>query len=120
MALKTAFSSKSEPKPPRHLKKVGRKLWESVSTGYVLEDHHIVLLTTLCETVDRKIQAQEELNEAGSLTFENRYGESKPHAAVAIIRDCSVLIARLTRELNLSEEADDSRRPPPLRFGGKK
>jgi phage terminase small subunit len=118
-ALKTAIPSKTERKSPKHLKKAGRNLWESVAGSYVLEDHHFVLLTTLCETLDRKIQAQDELAEAGSLTFENRYGESKAHAAVAIVRDCSVLIARLTRELNLSEEGDDNR-PPPLRYSGRK
>ena len=92
----------------------------SIMLGFELESHHIVLLDSLCQTLDRRNQAEKELRKAGALTFKNRHGESRPHAAVAIIRDCNVLIARLTRELNLSELDADPRRPPSLKFGGRK
>jgi hypothetical protein len=77
-----------------------------------------VLLTALCETLDRKNQAEKDLREHGGLTFKNRYDELKPHPCVAIIRDCNVLMARLRRELALSEEEPSDRRPPRLKYGG--
>jgi P27 family predicted phage terminase small subunit len=106
-------------KPPGHLKTAGKRLWREVSGAFELEEHDHVVLDALCEAVDRKNQAEKDLRNHGSLTFENRYGELKPHPAVAIARDCAVLIARLRRELCLSEVSEGSR-PPPLRFGGPK
>ena len=70
------------------------------------------------ETLDRKNQAEDELKAFGALTFENQYKEKRPHPLVNIIRDCNVLMARLRRELNLSEVQSPSR-PPKLKYGGK-
>lgn len=110
--------AKQAVKPPGHLKTAGKRLWSHVNEMFDLEDHDRVLLTALCETVDRKNQAEKALKAHGSLTFTNRYGELKPHPLVAIIRDCNVLIARLRRELALSEEEPPDRRPPRLKYGG--
>lgn len=115
------FPQKPVKAAPKHLKKAGRELWEHISKTYELEAHHIVLLNSLCETLDKKNLAEAELRKAGALTFKNRHGENKPHAAVAISRDCNILMARLTRELNLSEEEPpDTKRPPRLKYGGRK
>lgn len=111
-------SSKKALKPPRNLKKAGKKLWISVADTFVLEEHDITLLTSLCETLDKKNQAEDELKSFGSLTFENQYKEKRPHPLVAIIRDCNVLMARLRRELNLSE-VQPPNRPPKMHYGGK-
>jgi phage terminase small subunit len=115
--LKNTKPIKKPLKPPRNLKKAGKKLWRSVAEAFVLEEHDICLLTALAETLDRKNLAAQELKAAGSLTFENRYGEKRPHPAVAIVRDCSALMAKLRRELNLSEIPPESR-PPKLKYGG--
>jgi phage terminase small subunit len=108
---------KKPPKPPRTLKKAGKKLWLAVYESFVLEEHDVVLLSALAETLDRKNLAEDELREAGKLTFENRYGEKRPHPACAIVRDCAATMAKLRRELNLSEIPPDNR-PPKLKFGG--
>jgi P27 family predicted phage terminase small subunit len=115
--LKGAKTIKKPLKPPRNLKKAGKNLWQSVADTFVLEEHDITLLTALCETLDRKNLAEQELKTAGALTFTNRYGEKRPHPAVAIVRDCNALMAKLRRELNLSEIMPESR-PPKLKYGG--
>ena len=111
-------SPKKPLKPPRNLKKAGKKLWISVADSFVLEEHDITLLTSLCESLDKKNQAEDELKAFGSLTFVNEYKEKRPHPLVAVIRDCNVLMARLRRELNLSE-VPPSNRPPKHYYGGK-
>jgi len=57
-------STKPALKPPRYLKKAGRELWLSVASAFVLEQHDVTLLTALCETLDRKNQAENELRKA--------------------------------------------------------
>jgi len=99
------------PGAPDHLKADGKKLWRDISKGYELESHDYTILLSLCETVDRKTQAESDLRQYGKLTFENRYGEIRPHPAVNIIRDCNTLIAKLRRELNLSPEPEINRSP---------
>jgi P27 family predicted phage terminase small subunit len=118
-ALKTAKLVKAKAKPPRHLKTAGKNLWQHIAETFELEEHDFLLLQSLCETLDRKNIAEKDLRKYGSLTFQNRHGELKPHPAVQIIRDCNVLLARLRRELSLAELPDESR-PPKLRYGGQK
>ena len=107
---------KDTQKPTRYLKKAGRELWRSIAKGWQLNKHHLTILQSLCETVDKKNQAEMELR-AGKLTYRNRHGEFRPNPLVAIIRDCNTTIARLIRELNLSEQAADNR-PPGLKYSG--
>lgn len=106
-------------RPPAGLKAAGKRLWQHIAESFELEEHDLILVTSLCETLDRKNQAEKELKVAGNLTFTNRHGEERQRPQVGIIRDCNILLARLRRELGLSEIPDDSR-PPPLRYGGPK
>jgi P27 family predicted phage terminase small subunit len=118
MAKVTPLKSKeSKLSPPSHLKPAGVKLWTHVAEAFELEEHDLTLLLALCETLDRKNQAEDDLRKYGSLTFENRHGELKPHPAINIVRDCNVLMARLRRELCLSEEPVENRIPK-MRYGG--
>lgn len=118
-ALKAPKQPPSAPKVPSHLKAAGRKLWTHVDESFELEEHDYVLLQSLCETLDMKNRAEKDLREHKSLTFTNRHGELKQHPSIAIIRDCNTSIARLRRELALSEEAPENR-PPKLKYGGLK
>jgi phage terminase small subunit len=108
-----------EPRAPKHLKAAGRRLWLSVYGAFALEEHDLILVNALASAVDRRNQAERDLREHKSLTFKNRHGELKAHPCVGIIRDCDIAIARLRRELNLSEAEQESR-PPKLKFGGRK
>lgn len=102
------------PRAPEHLRPATRKWWRSVVSAYVLEDHHIRLLTLAAESWDRCQQAREAL--VGGLTFDDRF--DCPHAKpeVAIERDSRLAFARLLRELDLDiEPPAGPHRPPGLR-----
>ena len=119
-ALKPPKLAKAATKAPGHLRSAGKNLWNSVNETFDLEPHDLALLTALAETLDRKNQAEKDLREYGSITFTNRHGELKPHPAIAVVRDCNVLMARLRRELCLSEDEPSGSRPPPMGYGGPK
>ena len=111
-------STKPALKPPRYLKKAGRELWLSVASAFVLEQHDVTLLTALCETLDRKNQAENKLRKAKAQLSRTAMGIDTPCG------DCDhqgrkYFNGAVAKELNLSEEPRDSR-PPPLRFGGEK
>jgi P27 family predicted phage terminase small subunit len=90
--------------------------FRSVCKDYVLEPHHVRLLTMACRAWDRSEQARQMLDDEG-LTTRDRYGTAKAHPAVAIERDCRTQFARLVRELDLDVEAPRSERvgPPGLK-----
>lgn len=86
--------------------------------GWALEDHQMKVLRAAAEAWDRREQARELLARDG-LTYKNRFGDIKPHPAVAIERDSRLSFIRAVRELNLDMEPPESR-PPALKFGGKR
>jgi len=106
------------PLAPQHLRAATRKWWRQVVADYILEGHHVRLLTLACEAWDRCQEARESLAVHG-LTFEDRFGcpHSRPEAAVE--RDSRLGFARLLRELDLDiEPPPNGRRPPGLRSNG--
>ena len=105
-------SRKTHPKPPEHLTKDSKRLWNLVLKEYVLEDHHCRILRLACEAWDRGQEARESLKKAGSLTFTDRYGSPRARPEVNIARDARIGFARLLREMNLDiEPPEDSRLP---------
>ena len=120
MSSKVAIlKPKPSLRPPPGLKAAGKRLWRHIIQTFELEEHDLILVNSLCGTLDRKNQAEKELRAAGTLRFTNRHGEDRQRPQVGTILDCNILLARLRRELSLGEIPDDSR-PPPLRFGGPK
>ena len=109
------------PKPPKHLLSGSKAWWRLVARDYALSDHQYRLLTAAAESWDRKEAAREAIERDG-LTFTSKYGEVRPHPAVAIERDSRLAFARLVRELALAdvEEPSDTR-PPRLagRYAGR-
>lgn len=100
------------PKAPRHLRQATRHWYEAVCTDFVLEAHHVRLLTLACEAWDRGQQAREALAKHG-LTFEDFHGSPKPRPEVSIERDARIAYARLLRELQLDIESPDAPHRPP-------
>ena len=100
---------------PRHLTAATRRFYERIAADYVLELHHLRLLQLLCEAWDRGQEARRILDQEGLVVEDDKMGK-RPHPAVSIERDARTAVARLLRELNLSEEPGDLR-PPPLRYG---
>ena len=98
---------------PAHLREPTRAWWESVVVGFVLEEHHVRLLTLAAEAWDRCEQAREALAEHG-LTFDDRFGQPRARPEVAIERDARTGFARILRELALdvSGPSEAYTRPP--------
>jgi phage terminase small subunit len=96
----------------------GTAAWfRSVCRDYVLEEHHVRLLTLACRAWDQAEQARLALQEHG-LVCHDRYGTPKARPEVAIERDNRIQFARLCRELDLDTEAPRSEErigPPALR-----
>src|ERR1700719_2351970 len=103
-----------QPPAPKHLKQATRKWWDAITSGYVLEDHHLRLLTLVCESWDRGVEAREALAKHG-MTYEDRFGAPRARPEVAIERDSRVAFARLVRELGLDVASPAESRPPALK-----
>ena len=100
--------------PPGHLSTRAKGYWRAMSKTYELADPPAQeLLRRCCEAMDRADQAREEVDRDGA-TFKTRYGEIRPHPAVAIERDARTAIARLLRELRVLDSPED---PRPGRLG---
>ena len=76
----------SNNQAPEHLKQTTAEWWESVSSEYDLEPHHLRLLTLAAECWDRCQQAREAIAEHGT-TYQDRFNQPKARPEVAIERD---------------------------------
>lgn len=109
---------KPKQKPPRHLRKLTKAWFRSVVESYLLEPHHLKVLTNACEALDRAAEAREAISKDGAYV-KNRFGESTKHPALTVERDCWIVFARLLRELDLDVEPPvEAKRPPALRSIG--
>lgn len=99
---------------PKHLKPATRRWFESVLRNYVLEEHHVRILTMAAESWD-ECQAARKVIEKHGMTFVDRFGQPKARPEVAIESECRIAFARLIRELCLDVELPkDTGRPPSL------
>lgn len=95
---------------PGHLSAPQKRLWLHVAGTWDLEQHQLRLLTLMCEALDRGEQAREAVKSDGAY-LPDRFGQLKPHPALAVERDARIAVARLARELNLEPPASESRPP---------
>lgn len=104
----------SPPKPPAHLAKQTQAWWRSVVADFVLEEHHLRLLTLAGESWDRCEQARRALKKHG-LTYVDRLKNVRARPEVSIERDSRIAFARLLRELDLDVAPPvEPQRPPAL------
>jgi phage terminase small subunit len=64
----------------------------------------------MCEALDRGEEARNAVKSDGTY-LRDRFGQLKPHPALAVERDARVAVARLARELNLEPPAPEARPP---------
>lgn len=114
--LKVLKAPESPQKAPRHLEPATAAWYVTVIADYVLEAHHIRLLTLAAESWDLSQVARRQVESEG-LTYLDRYNSPHPHPAVAIGRDARLSFARLVRELDLDCEPPADVRIP--RRGGR-
>ena len=105
------------PPAPRHLRPATRRWWREIVREYVLEPHHLRLLTLAAEAWDRCQEAREVLDRAG-LTYTDRFGQPRARPEVAVERDSRIAFARMMRELALDVPVPESR-PPAVGSGGR-
>jgi phage terminase small subunit len=101
-------------KPPGHLRAETQRWWAGVNSEYMLEPHHVKLLTLASENWDRATLAREAIAEHG-LTYTDRFGSPRKRPEVSIAEAATIAFARLCRELDLSEDTVPDNRPPALR-----
>src|SRR5262245_29276727 len=106
-------SNEKPQKPPKHLVSATKKRWAGVMAEYVLEPHHVRLLTLAAESWDRCQQARETIAKEG-LTFV-KDGVPRRHPAVQVEQYAKIAFARLIRELALDVSAPDDSRPPSIK-----
>jgi phage terminase small subunit len=94
---------------PGHLHPATQAWFRAVAGGYILEEHHLRLLTLAGEAWDRCVEARGQLTKDG-LTVAGREG-LKAHPCVAIERDARAAFARLLHQLGL-DDVDAPKRGP--------
>ena len=89
-------------KPPGHLSKPAKRLWIKILTDYEINDAAgLALLQTACEAFERCDEARR-LIKRESTVIMDRFGQPKPHPAVAIERDARGQLIAALRSLKLT------------------
>ena len=96
---------------PKHLSRASKGWWRTVMAEYELEPPHFRLLQAACESWDRAQEARERITADGAV-IADRFGQLRPHPAIAIERDSRLAFARLVRELDLDGEPGPEPRMP--------
>lgn len=94
---------KKTPTPPEHLSPEAAGWWRTVVMDYLLEDHHVRLLTEAAVSWDRAQEARRIIERDGIVT-RDRFDQPREHPAVKIENAARTLFARLMRELDLDGE----------------
>lgn len=101
-------------KPPSHLRAETQRWWQGVNDEYVLEPHHLKLLSLAAESWDRATLAREAIAKHG-LVYTDRFGSPRKRPEVSVAESATIAFARLCRELDLNEDSAPDNRPPALR-----
>ncbi|HEX3241122.1 MAG TPA: P27 family phage terminase small subunit [Solirubrobacterales bacterium] len=101
-----ASTTPALPKAPGHLSAKARKLWDSIVDRYDLEDEGLATLTLALEALDVAATARRRLKDDGQIV-EDRFGQLKPHPAVAIHRDALATWRQLVTLLGIHDPGDD-------------
>jgi hypothetical protein len=99
-----------KPPVPKGAGPSGRKLWNSIVSGYELEEHESMLLRELVRIVDRLDQLHALLVDEGLIVSGGAIG-LKPHPALVEARQLAIAQARLTVALRLPVGDESVKRP---------
>ena len=89
---------------PAGLSDESRKWFKKIATEYQIDDSGgLLLLGTLCETIDRLRKAQA-IIEAEGETIIDRFGQVKAHPLLAIENNARIGLLACIRQLNLDLE----------------
>lgn len=101
------MSDYASPAPPRSLGLAGKRLWRTVTGEWQLEAgaEELELLRHACDAQDQCNKAQKALDDAGSLTFIDRFGQPHERPEVRIIRQSRAAVAQLLKQISQSQIA---------------
>jgi phage terminase small subunit len=94
---------------PAYLSKEMQAFYLETRENYRLEEHHLEMLSSACQLLDRAAQARQRLEEDGPFTLD-RWGQTKPHPALNVERDSLLTASRILDRLSLDLD-------PPLPTG---
>jgi phage terminase small subunit len=89
--------------PPEHLSPESKQVWLDIVRDCDMDSAALVILRTLCDANDRRLQARASIEKAGSLFLRDRFGVIKGHPALAVERDATLAMQRAYRLLGLDQ-----------------
>lgn len=90
-------------KIPAHLNAKGKKFYKEIIMDYQIDDGAgRALLLQAAEALQRCNEAREIIKKDGGAVIRDRFGQPKPHPAVAIERDSRQQVIAALRALNLN------------------
>lgn len=92
------------PKPPRHLSKSARELWNKLHQEFDLSDTAASLLLESALSAWDRMEAARIILARQGLIVTDRFGQRQAHPAAAILRDSQAAFQRALRELHLDLE----------------
>ncbi len=102
---------KSPLRPPGHLSASSKKWWRLISQTWMLEPHHLELLSQAAGCLDRMEAARLVVAAEGAI-IRDRFNIPREHPAAKQERDQKLLFSKLCRELNLDPDPSEPSRPP--------
>src|SRR6266487_1999864 len=103
----TVDTERSDPAMPAGLGPAGRRLWEQVTAGYVIEGTHLARLEAACREADQADRAEQTVLQEGEWA-RDRYGNARAHPAIAVARAARLAMSRLLTALNLDADEEAS------------
>lgn len=95
--------AKKPPQPPSHLSASAKKFWREICGEFVLEVQDLRRLEIACTSLDRGSQSRVAIKKDGP-TIVDRFGQVRPHPAVAIERDSAKLYLQAIRQMGVDVE----------------
>lgn len=110
-----AKQSDKRRKPPAHLSRRAKQWWNTVTSDFVFETASEWELLEQCAGCIQRIDESRAAIEQHGIVIKAGTGSLKPNPAVAVERDCRTLLARLFRELHISDiQQEPTNKPQPV------
>jgi phage terminase small subunit len=97
------------PKPPASLSKKSAEYFKKFVNDYEVEESHVEVLTSVCQSMDRADQAAAGLKKNGSLLSKDRFGVDRAHPLVMVERQARAAVIDGIKALGVlkNEKAND-------------
>jgi hypothetical protein len=90
--------------PPAGLEASGMRLWDVVTTAYVLTPTELSVLAEACRTADECDRLEAAVRDLPELVVPGSTGQPKVHPLLEEVRRHRLLLERLTAALNLPDQ----------------